>query len=376
MKRYNGIDIIRGISMWLMIAGHLIDWWIKQEFYWHKHQMYSFLEPIVSTGFLFASGISTALSYKQSLSRINPANKSNLSQVRNEYIFRAFFILIIAFIYNFCIGVFYEGFYSLWSWYVLQTVGFCLILTWPFLKTPIYIRLIFGFFILTVNPLIFELLKQYEGQLNFLGFTFYFLYHPADIGYTILSFFGIFLIGTVLGDILFDLNRLDNQNERRAKFKTNFIIPTLAFGGFLIIFGVIYMFPHFLVLRTFSSFIYSLGVVIVLLSIFITIQEFQLLTTKKSYKFLFYYSYYSFTIYLTHNLLFFLFSDFFNVFTIWVAIFIVTTVIGVLLNFTYKKVGKKASLKAVIGIFSYELAKRIAIKSQYKFEKTKEIKVS
>lgn len=376
MKRYNGIDIIRGISMWLMIAGHLIDWWIKQEFYWHKYQMYSILEPIVSTGFLFASGISAALSYKTSLLRIKTANKSNLSQVRNEYMLRAFFILIIAFIYNFCIGVYYEGFYSLWSWYVLQTIGFCLIFTWPFLKTPIYVRLIFGFFILTINPFIFGFLKQYEGQSNYFGYTFYILYHPADIGYTILSFFAIFLIGTVLGEILFNLNTIDNQNEKKVKFKTHFIIPTLVFGGFLIIFGVIFMFPHFIILRTFSSFIYSLGVVVVLLSIFIIIQEFQLITTKKSYKFLYYYSYYSFTIYLTHNFLFFLFSDEFNVFTIWVAIVIITTLIGVLLNFTHKKVGKKASLKAVLGIFSYELAKRIAIKSQYKYDKTKEIKVS
>ncbi len=375
MKRYNGIDVIRGISMWLMIAGHLIDWWIKQEFYWHKHQMYSILEPIVSTGFLFASGISAALSYKTSLSRIKITNISKLSQVRNEYMFRAFFILIIGFIYNFCIGLFYQGFYSLWSWYVLQTIGFCLIFTWPFLKTPIYFRLIFGFFILIINPFIFEFLTSYEGQSNFFGYTFYFLYHPAD-QYTILSFFSIFLIGTVLGEILFDLNTIDDQNERRVKFKNHFVIPTLGFGGVLIIFGLIFMFPNFLIMRTFSSFIYSLGVIIVLLSILITIQEFQLITTKRSYKFLYYYSYYSFTIYLTHNFLFFLFSDEFNVFTIWVAILITTTLLGALLNFIHKRIGKKASLKAVIGIFSSELAKKIAIKSQYKFDKTKDIKVS
>lgn len=216
---------------------------------------------------------------------------------------------------------------------------------------------------------------SYEGQSNFFGYTFYFLYHPAD-QYTILSFFSIFLIGTVLGEILFDLNTIDDQNERRVKFKNHFIIPTLGFGGILIIFGLIFMFPNFLIMRTFSSFIYSLGVIIVLLSILITIQEFQLITTKRSYKFLYYYSYYSFTIYLTHNFLFFLFSDEFNVFTIWVAILITTTLLGALLNFIHKRIGKKASLKAVIGIFSSELAKKIAIKSQYKFDKTKDIKVS
>ena len=81
-----------------------------------------------------------------------------------------------------------------------------------------------------------------------------------------------------------------------------------------------------------------------------------------------------FTIYLAHNLLFFLFSDQFNVYTIWITIIIVSTLLGVLLNITYKKIGKMASLKAVIGIISFKLAKRIAIKSQYKFEETEEIK--
>lgn len=375
MKRINGIDTIRGLSMWLMMVGHLMGWWMKQEFYWHRIQIYAILEPMVSTGFLFASGISAALSYKKSVSRIKATNTSNLSQVRNEYLLRAFFILIIAFIYNFFVGLFYEGLYSLWSWYVLQTVGFCLIFSWPFLKTPIYFRLIIGFFILTMSPLIFGFLKSYEGQANFFGYTFYFLYHPAD-QYTILSFFAIFLIGTVLGEVLFNLNAMDNQNERRIKFKNTFVIPTLSFGGLLILFGVIFMFPNFLIMRTFSSFIYSLGVVLVLLSIFVTIQEFQLITTKRSYKFLYYYSYYSFTIYLTHNFLFFLFSDEFNVFYMWVAIIITTALLGVLLNLTCKKIGKMASLKAVLGIFSSELAKRIAIKLQCKYDKTKEIKVS
>ena len=375
MKRINGIDTIRGISMWLMMVGHLMDWWMRQEFFWHRIQIYAILEPMVSTGFLFASGISAALSYKKSLSRIKATNTSNQSQVRNEYLLRAFFILIIAFIYNFFVGLFYEGLYSIWSWYVLQTVGFCLIFSWPFLKTPIYFRLIIGFLILTISPLIFGFLKSYEGQANFFGYTFYFFYHPAD-QYTILSFFAIFIIGTVLGEIIFNLIAINNQNERRIKFKSKFVIPTLGFGGLLILFGVIFMFPNFLIMRTFSSFIYSLGLVLVLLSIFATIQEFQLITTRRSYKFLYYYSYYSFTIYLTHNLLFFLFSKEFNIFNMWVAIVITTTLLGLLLNFTHKKIGKMASLKAVLGIFSSELAKRIAIKSQYNYEKPKDIKVS
>lgn len=34
MKRIKSIDIIRGISMWIMVAGHIGIWWLREEDNW------------------------------------------------------------------------------------------------------------------------------------------------------------------------------------------------------------------------------------------------------------------------------------------------------------------------------------------------------
>ncbi|MFX1499236.1 MAG: heparan-alpha-glucosaminide N-acetyltransferase domain-containing protein [Promethearchaeota archaeon] len=363
MKRFNGIDTIRGISMWLMVAGHLIDWWIRSDLYWHKIQLYAILEPICSTGFLFASGISAALSYKASMTRIDQINPLQLSRVRNEYIFRALFILLIGFIYNIFVALIYGHPKNVWGWYVLQTIGFSLLLAWPLLKTPMLFRGALGFLLLSLNPLIYTSLNFFEGQTNLFGVLYFILYNPVD-QYTIISFFSIFLIGTVLGDILFKLNIIKNKDNQKIYLRKNYIIPSLISGSLLILFGILFRFPEFIIMRTYSSFLYSLGIIITLLAILIAIQEFNLIKTKKSYKFLFYYSYYSFTVYLGHNILYFLFRRELTIFTVWLALIITTVLVGIFLNFAYKRFKRKISVKAWIGTFSYILAKKIADKTE------------
>lgn len=363
MKRFNGIDTIRGISMWLMVAGHLVDWWIRSDLYWHKIQLYAILEPICSTGFLFASGISAALSYKANMTRIDQINPLKLSRIRNEYIFRALFILLIGFIYNIFVSIIYGHAKNVWGWYVLQTIGFSLLLAWPLLKTSIYFRVTLGFLLLTLNPIIYSSLNLFEGQINIFGILYYVLYNPAD-QYTIISFFSVFLIGTVLGDILFKVNNIKSKDSEKIYLQNKFIVPSLISGSLLILFGVLFRFPEFLVMRSYSSFLYSLGIIIILLSVLIAIQEFNLIKTKKSYKFLFYYSYYSFTVYLGHNILYFLFPRELDIFTVWLILIITTGLIGIFLNFAYKHFKRKISVKAWIGVFSHILAKKIAVKSE------------
>jgi len=125
------------------------------------------------------------------------------------------------------------------------------------------------------------------------------------------------------------------------------------------IFGAIFSFPDFLFHGTFSSMLYSIGTVLVLLAILLYIEEFEIVKTKKSYRFFYYYSFYSFTIYLAHNPLYFLFFGQLNAFTIWIAIVGVYIFLTLLLKGIYKKGGKYASLKVLISILSSKLANKL-----------------
>lgn len=160
-----------------------------------------------------------------------------------------------------------------------------------------------------------------------------------------------------------------NQNEKKKikSFGRECLVPLIVIGIFLIISNVLFNFPKFLTRRTFSWIIYSFGIDMVLISIFLFFEVFEIIKPIRSYKFLFYYSYYSLTIYLSHNLLYFLFFQQLNVFTIWFFITGAFIFIGISMRAIYKRWEGKASIKVQIGKLSLGFAMKIEKKLHKKY---------
>jgi len=345
-----------------MIYGHLFDWWLRDEDYWFFSGILKpLLGPIGATGFIFISGISAGLSYKKN--KLKSLNIFFMKDVRNVFIFRALFILVISFLYNFFIAIFMGDLTETWRWFVLQTIGFSLLLTYPFLKTSKYFRFMFSLCVLIGNQIILELLSPYNGQANVLGVFYHLLFNPLN-QYPILYYFPILLLGTVVGDILFKLNLASDQKHRSFEFKYKFLLFMLPFGIILLLFGLFYKFPEFFVFASYSAITYGFGEVICFFSICMIIEEYKLIKTKKSYRYLYYYSYYSFTIYLAHNLLAFLFWEQLNLLIMWIFVIILIFSLGWLLRTTHNSLGIKLSLKAGIGIVSLVMANKIQLGRQ------------
>ncbi|MFX0026202.1 MAG: heparan-alpha-glucosaminide N-acetyltransferase domain-containing protein [Candidatus Hermodarchaeota archaeon] len=369
MKRINSIDTVRGISMWIMIYGHIVWWWLRPEDVWLRDWLYAFLKPIGATGFLLISGISAALAYRNNQTKLRVLNKINMRMVRNVYFLRAFFILGIGFIFNMFNALAWgNSLTDIWSWLVLQTIGFSLILSWPLLNTSKVLRIIIGILVILANQLLLGLLTPFKGQFNTLGVLYHLIFNDMS-NYVILIYFGIFIIGTVIGDIIFDINVIDDQNKRKALFKNKFLIHVFLIGISIMTFGILFQFPNFWEFNSISSICYSVGIILVTLSGFMAVEVLEKVKTKRSYKYLFYYSYYSFTIYLSHPFLYFLFPERFNFITIWIAIIIGNVLLGFLFRATYKTLGPKASLKVGISVISLKLAFKW---SKLKFKSDKE----
>ena len=130
-------------------------------------------------------------------------------------------------------------------------------------------------------------------------------------------------------------------------------------GIFLIAFGILLNFPRFLMRRSFSWAIYSIGIDVVLISKFLIFEVFEIIRPHKSYKFLFYYSYYSLTIYLAHNFLYFLFFQQLNVINIWFYIAGAFIFMGILFRIIFKTWEGKASIKVQIGKLSLGYALKV-----------------
>ena len=91
MKRIQSIDMIRGFCIFLMVLGHLLDWWIINPNRWLIFYVFSFLASITATGFLFVSGFSATLAFKSKVKKSEFPTDSSMTQARNIYIIRAFY---------------------------------------------------------------------------------------------------------------------------------------------------------------------------------------------------------------------------------------------------------------------------------------------
>ncbi len=339
-----------------MFLGHLLEWWIKPEYAYINNFTHVILDSVGAAGFLFVSGVSIAISYEKRKNSIEVLGEFTKTRVRNSYLLRALFLLIIALIYNLSIALTLNDLYYIWSWFILLTASISLLIGWPLLKLPKYTRIILGFSIWILNNYLFNFLINYYGQMNVLGLLSYLLYNTPDLD-SILPFFPFFLFGTVIGN---SISKLDFSDTGPSRKKTVSILKNYFIVGFiLIIIGFFIEFPDFLLRSSLSWCVYSLGIQMTLL---MTLFIFEVLIgnkIKKSYKLLFYFSYYSFTVYLTHSLLYFLFFKQLDYISIWFAIVITFILFGIILKIIYHYWKGLFSIKVQLGRLSSYFADKL-----------------
>ncbi|MFX0142896.1 MAG: heparan-alpha-glucosaminide N-acetyltransferase domain-containing protein [Candidatus Hodarchaeota archaeon] len=361
MQRIKSVDVLRGFSIWIMVYGHMLQFWIRPEDFWLKFWLYAFLAPIGATGFLFISGVSATLAYKNNLQ----TQKFLMKTMRNTFLLRAIFILIIALIFNFGVAMVFSGdLTDIWSWNALQTIGISLLLAWPLLKTSKTVRLCVATLAIIFNQVLLIALAPHNGQLNILGVTYHMLFNPVDT-YVILNYYGILLVGSVMGDYIYDLKNGSEQYNKEFLFKNKAIPYSFLIGVSVTIFGIMFFYPNFILFNSISSVLYALGFTIAFLAVLIVIEILELIKTKKSYRFLYFYSYYSFTLFLGHNVLLILFIDQLNAYlTIWIVVAAFNVILGLLLKTMHDKLGIRASVKAGINILSGLIAMKIENKNK------------
>ena len=359
MKRFRSIDIFRGICIFYMTFGHMINWGISQGDLWFYEIFWNYGAPIGASGFLLVSGISASISYKRNQLKALSFQDFNMKRARNVYILRSLVIFLISLLWNF-IGTLFMGLSGIWLWFALQTISISLIMAWPFFKTSRIFRLSICFVFWIGNEFVFNWLAPYSNTQNILGYLFYFLYNSPDQN-VILGYFPFLLLGTVIGDVFSESNSFDNLIEKRFFLKEKIVRPALLFGAFLIIFGLLYNFPDFSNKSTFASHMYKVGIQLILVAFLVQIKEIRLISFQKRYRFFEIFSFYSFTIYLSHHLLYFLFQPIFSFITIWYVIIPLLIAWTFLFRFIYIKWDKDASIKFLINKIAVDLADRIEI---------------
>ncbi|MFX1276067.1 MAG: heparan-alpha-glucosaminide N-acetyltransferase domain-containing protein [Promethearchaeota archaeon] len=359
MDRIKSIDTFRGLSMLWMFVAHLLNWWLITEDAWLYDLMWAICDVMGAGAFLFISGVSTTIAYRNRQIKEVKSGMYNKRMTRNQFLFRGLFIFLVALLYNLPVAIYTQNPFNLWIWYILLTIGVSVLLSWPLLKINKFYRMFIAVSIIILNQILIGILIPYENKNNTLGILFHILYNGFPALDPIILFFPFFLIGTAIGDGIFDIYRHEQESYRKKALKNQYLFPSLIVGTFFITFGILYQFPLFLSSRTFPWTWYSLGIQLIFLSVLISLEELKFKKVQKSYKFLFYFSYYSLTIFIAHNLLFFIFLKELSASIIFFFIFGTITFVALLLRYVYKKLGRFVSLKVLISVISTELAKKI-----------------
>jgi len=159
-----------------------------------------------------------------------------------------------------------------------------------------------------------------------------------------------------MGDFLLEKKKI----KSRLSLDNNKFFPLLISGLSLIAIGILFNYPSTFSITSFSWIVFTLGVNISTLSIFIFFEEYAKFQRKKNYWFLYYFSYYSLTIYLTHSIIYYLFLNMLNIVSFFFTIIPFLIGIGLIFRMIHKtKLRRDLSIKIQIGKISSILAKRL-----------------
>ena len=362
MERIKSIDIFRGVCILNFMMVHYLVGWLPDHELWAFDAYWTYFDMMGACAFLFISGIGIMLFYKNKMKKIEESNETyTRNTLRHEYLLRGIFVLMISLIYNLAQAIVFLDATWLWRWDVLQASAMSIIVAWPLLKLSKRMRIILGGFFLILNFVLYDFLIFNAGQFSLFDAIFYFLYNQKmSAENPLLPSLSIFLIGTVIGELFFEFSHMENEIERKKSMISNILFKSLIAGVLLIIFGVIFNYPDFLDNRSFSWWFYVLGFDLVIISILYSTEKFIFPNFTRRYRFLYYFSFYSLTVFIFHDLLGFVFFQLLSIHnTFWIVFIITVVLMGILLKFAHDRWGWKLSIKNIIGKASFYIAKKI-----------------
>lgn len=373
MRRIKSVDAFRGYCIFAMIVWHTSYWWASPLHSWALILLRLTTEVIGAAGFLFVSGISSVLSIRRRMEKVKSDPNYSKQNFIREYYYRSFFFFLLAVIYNAITVIYIAGLLALWSWYILFIIGFCLLIAYPLIKLPKVVRLILAIFILIISYPVFDLLESLRYTNLFWELLYHFIFFPAH-EYPILPFFTNFCLGTIVGDIFYEIYSIEEGDLRKTQIKKKIVRNFALFGTIIIIASIlsnIFIFHHDITTwRTTETMgtilgvdrsvltlmLWVIGWDLVLFSLLTYFHEFKF-TPEWRHRFLFYFSYYSLTLYFLHDITAPIFWNRLDIYSIWIPVTITVMVFWYISKIMYEKLGPKLSLKWHISRFAVYLSK-------------------
>ena len=353
LNRIKSIDAFRGFTIFLMVFYHPILWWTVESQVWML-LLVRRLFFIEASLLLFVSGISVVLSLRTRMEKVHIDSFYSKRKLLNEYYLRSIIFFLVAIVYNMITAIWVMGVGGIWSWFILFTIAVCQLIAYPLIKLPRIIRVLLTIFIIFISQPILLVLGSLKMDFPNSGWSilYHLIFNPVW-EYPILPNLAFFILGTVCGEVFYQIYSIKNENLRKLQIQNKIVRRFFACGIVLmvgsIIFPILMFNDAFSYLNRYStiSTLFGIGWVLFLIALFTYMHEFKY-TSEWKYKFFFYLSVYSLNLYLVHNVVALFFWQSLNIVASIIISIISTIGFWYSSKILYNNFGSKISLKSII----------------------------
>ncbi len=368
-KRLKSLDFLRGFCIIWMLFQHITLWLTGWDSFIILDTIVNIFDFLGAGAFLFASGMGITLSHRKKTQKVSSKKDLEYKQLRLRYFLKCFLLLIVSFSFNLFLYFVITNLdpTSIWIWFILQTVPVSMIIAWPLLNVNKYHKVIAAIMFLILYEILINLLYPYKTMYNHPLFFIQFILFNGEHLSPIVGFFPFFIIGAFFGDVIYE-NYLSRDIELPNYTYIRKVLFPLIISGISLILIAFFLIPPGIIVadvsflfsaRSLSWLLYSMGALILFYTSLLLIEKINILNINKKYRFVYYFSYYSLSIFLLHYVLDIFYSPVFNFWNALIVWSFTTLGVGLVAKGIYETLGKYFSLKYQIGIAANFLSDKI-----------------
>ncbi|MHA1753650.1 MAG: heparan-alpha-glucosaminide N-acetyltransferase domain-containing protein [Candidatus Helarchaeota archaeon] len=239
-ERIESIDILKGISIFWIVGGHISASWLLSTDIWMYEMLYVFfLSTVGPANFIMLSGLNLAISFNSKKDA-----GWNLHKIHIYTLKRIGVLFIISVVYNYFMAFVVGGYmgvnwFDFFSWYILQVICVSLIITIYILQINKIYRIILSFLIIFGGyPLHLWLCSLGVGG----TIADHILYYPFPSifwAFPLLPWSACAFIGSIIGEYFYKI-KYNSDNENGLEKMKKFIIYLCFFGISFITIAVLF----------------------------------------------------------------------------------------------------------------------------------------
>jgi hypothetical protein len=232
-KRIYSIDFLKGFAIVFVMLAHTASGWLESDSRYLYGIMFSLLDILGPSLFVFLSALSVIFSIKR--------KKGIIPQkiIRNRIFTRGIVMIIIGMLTNIAIIEDGQVKIAIFGWNIITFIGFSQIFSYYILKLKKSTRILTGLIIIILSPYLRGVLYEGKEAGNLILSLFHYIITSPTPHLTLLPWISICFISTIFGEYIFEAMNKGTKDAYIGLFRIFFV-----WGIIFIILGIFFIYPN------------------------------------------------------------------------------------------------------------------------------------